>query len=173
MKANMKVLSRLCLKYLLSCLSVLSWQSYVCLLKYLQYLQNTEVTFEKSTELPFPVFIVCPAYSVAYNNTKLRYYGIQSREQYRGGEWANDSTANEREIFKQVTHEVDDILENILIRFANRQPNKEFKNNNMKNLEYRVGVKTRNLRSNSINTILLFEFDSLIVFLHPLQGKIS
>ena len=141
----MKVLSRLCLKYLifLSCLSVLFWQSYVCLIKYLQYLQNTEVTFEKSTELPFPVLIVCPAYSVGYNITKLRYYGIHSREEYRGGKWTNNFIVNEREIFKQVTYEIDDILENILIRFSNRQPNKEFKSNNMKDLEYRVGVKPK------------------------------
>ena len=112
-------------------------------MKYLQYLQNTEVTFEKSTELPFPVFIVCPAYPVAYNITKLRHHGIQSREEYRRGKWANNSNANEREIFKQVTHEIEDVLENILIRFANRQPNKEFRNNMMKNLEYRVGVKPK------------------------------
>ena len=85
----MNVLSMTSLRYFLfvSCLSVLSWQSYVCLQKYLQFLQNTEVTFEKSTELPFPVLIVCPAYLVAYNTTKLRYFGIQSREEYRRGEW--------------------------------------------------------------------------------------
>ena len=143
-KLGMKVLSMTSLRYFLfvSCLSALAWESYVCLQKYLQFLQNTEVTFEKSTELPFPVLIVCPAYLVAYNTTKLRYFGIQSREEYRSGEWGQNSTIDQRDIFKQVTHEVDDIIENIVIRFTNTQPNREFKN--MRNLEYKGGVKTVN-----------------------------
>ena len=58
------------------------------------------------------MFIVCPAYPVAYNTTtKLRNFGIQSREEYRGGRWSYNSSVDEKDIFKKVTHEVDDVIE--------------------------------------------------------------
>ena len=55
----------------LICLGLISWQSQVCVQRYLKFHLNTEVTFEKSTENTFPAFTVCPAYHVAYDNTQL------------------------------------------------------------------------------------------------------
>ena len=94
--------------------------------------------FVASSEIPYPIFIICPAYSVAYNTTRLQHIGIESANEYRKGRWIgiDNSIMDERSIFDYVTHDVDSILEKIEIRFDYRKQNKMFSENNLKNLTY-------------------------------------
>ena len=119
------------------CVCLIIWQSYVCLERYLQFNLNTAVEFEKSSAVIFPVFTVCPAYPVAYNNTKLYNFGIAGRNRYRQGIWGHEHAVDEHEIFKHVTHDIEDIIKTVEMRFSNREPNIVFNKENMKSLEYR------------------------------------
>ena len=74
------------------CLGLTIWQSYVCLQKYLQFHQITEVKFAKSTEKYFAAFIVCPAYPVAYNGNMLKQFGIGNSNDYMKGNWKGNSS---------------------------------------------------------------------------------
>ena len=105
------------------CLGLTIWQSYICLQKYLQFHQITEVKFVKSIEISFPAFIVCPSYPVAYNGNMLKQFGIGSSNEYRKGKWKGNSSLNEKDIFNEVTYEIEDIFEKMVIRFGDRQPN--------------------------------------------------
>ena len=114
------------------CLGLTIWQSYVCLQKYLQFHQITEVKFTKSTDKYFPAFIVCPAYPVAYNGNMLKQFGIGSRNDYMKGNWKGNSSLNE----KKVTHNIEDIFEKIIIKFDDRQPNKDFSGQSLLDMRY-------------------------------------
>ena len=120
------------------CLGLIIWQSYACLQKYLQFHLNTDVKFVKNTEINFPVFIVCPAYPVAYKGNMLNKFGIGSSDDYRKGNWKGNgnSSLNEKEIFDEVTHDIEDIFERIVIRFDDMQPNKDFSGQDLKNMHY-------------------------------------
>ena len=117
-------------------LGLIIWQTQVCLQRYLSFHLNTEVTFEKSSENTFPAFTVCPAYHVAYNISQLKKFGITSREQYKALEWGNrlNSTFNEHETFKKVTHDIQDIIKSIEIRFTNSN---QFDKQNISTLNYK------------------------------------
>ena len=90
------------------------------------------VEFEKSSAVTFPVFTVCPAYPVAYNNTMLYNFGIAGRNKYRQGSWGHKHSVDEHDIFKIVTHDIEDIIKTVEMRFASREPNVAFNEETLK-----------------------------------------
>ena len=52
------------------------------------------------------------------------YHGISQCQEYRGGNFKGNSTKDEREIFEDVTFSMDDIVENVTIRFPMKRQNK-------------------------------------------------
>merc|ERR1712090_73041 len=98
-----------------------------------------------------PSMTVCPKYESAYKEEELARHGIKSIDvseriisqyismpgiylnsrnisqfqEYRRGDFKGNSTKDEREIFEDVTFSMDDIVENVTIRFPMKRKNKK------------------------------------------------
>ena len=72
-----------------------------------------------SEDIPFVDLVICPNFNVAYNDTALEWYGISKTEYRRKGKWNPTKNANGtdlRNVFNEVSHDVEDILIAIRIK---------------------------------------------------------
>ena len=75
-------------------------------------------------EVSFVDLIVCPNFFVAYNDEMIDFYGL-SKGKYRGkGRWSptkNGNGTDLRKVFKDISHDVDEIFVNIRIKTLNKE----------------------------------------------------
>ena len=89
-------------------------------------IQPTERS-DEDNDTPFIGLTVCPAYNSAYKEDVLKQYGMNKKDyrqnggyQPKGGKGYNDTGQNSRaEIFNEVTHEISDILNELVIQTRN------------------------------------------------------
>ena len=100
------------------------WRSYECFEKYLYSNLSTKVSMLKSSETFMPSLVICPSYFSAYNQRytfvkhllfnqyfrNLELIGIQKPWDYRLGEWFGNSSSSGYQIFRDVTHNLSDLL---------------------------------------------------------------
>ena len=104
--------------------------SYKIIFRYLSF--DTSVTIKEhvkhklspSEEIPFVDLVICPSFHVAYNDTALEYYGISKNEYRRKGKWKptkNTNGTDLRNVFNEVSYDVEDILIAIRIKTLTRK----------------------------------------------------
>ena len=68
--------------------------------------------------------IVCPGFFAAYNLQSLDIYGLSKEEYKHSGKYSpfeNGNGTNLREVFNEVSHDVDDIIKGIRIKTLDKQ----------------------------------------------------
>ena len=117
---KLRICSHLHFKEAFFCFGLLLtiWRSYGCLQKYLNNNLSTGVKMVNSFEKMFrPVFVVCPSSSSSYKLKNLNKLGIKDASDYRQGNWYGNSSLDGKTIFKYVTHELSDLIKNIVVYY--------------------------------------------------------
>ena len=106
-------------KVMLFCIGLLltSWRSWNCIEKYLEFSKSTRLKMVSSQDTLKPALTLCPSYSYAYNERNLNNFGISSRKDYRYGNWRGNSSLDPKEIFLNVTYNIEDFIDLIAFRF--------------------------------------------------------
>ena len=68
--------------------------------------------------------IVCPGYFAAYKPESLEYFGFDKEKYKHFGQFSpikNGNDTNLREVFREVSHDVDEIIKGIRIKTLNKQ----------------------------------------------------
>ena len=84
----------------------------------------TKHNAHESDDIPFLDLIVCPGYFAAYNPQSLDNYGLRKEEYKHFGKYSpskNGNGTNLREVFNEVSHDVDDIVKGIRIKTLDKQ----------------------------------------------------
>ena len=137
------------------------WQSYVCLQKYLRHPLGNEVLFVSSADVENPAYILCPAYSVAFNLTAISELGIGSVQDYKNGDWRGNHTQDERKNFAAITYDIEDVLDTLDIRFNGRSPDKLLSGSNISQKYFTTKYHRHFGRCYELNVNGLLDQDSI------------
>ena len=91
------------------------WRSCECFQKYLHSNLSVRIDMVKNTDTFAPSLTICPEYFISYNETNMNKIGIQNANEYRLGNWYGNSTLDGGTIFKSVTHNFSDLVNNVTI----------------------------------------------------------
>ena len=100
---------------------------YFCIQRYLHYKSKVIITMKESKKETFMAFTICPSYQAAYKADVLSNYGSNIGE-YRRGNFTINQSRNAFEIFKEVTYNFTEVIEEVLIQTSNLTTPKIFLN---------------------------------------------
>ena len=83
-----------------------------------EHVKYTTDTMENAN-VPFIDFTICPAYESAYKENVLKYYGLTKSDYRHNGMFyptANGTNVDPRNLFLNVTHDVQDIFIKIIMK---------------------------------------------------------
>ena len=92
-----------------------SERAYECVKKYLYFNTGTKITLVNSNETLIPVLIICP--NPSYKTTILNQIGTKNNKDYRNGNWLGNSSSAGQTIFRSVTHDFADLVQQFSVRF--------------------------------------------------------
>ena len=84
----------------------------------------TKHTASESDNIPFLDLIVCPGYFAAYNLQSLESFGLKKEEYKHFGKFVphkNRNGTNLRDVFNDISHDVDEIIKGIRIKTLDKQ----------------------------------------------------
>ena len=74
----------------------------------------TKLLETRTSDQPYIAYTVCPSYLSAYNRDALESYGLDKRS-YLEGNYLRNSSDNGWDVFKRVTYDIDDLLDNFTV----------------------------------------------------------
>ena len=99
-------------------LTLTVWRSYECLEKYFKANLGTRIKMKSSYETILPMIVLCPEYFAAYNENRMRRVGIADKKSYQNGKWfGNDSSKSPEDVFKDVTHDLGELIESFSVLY--------------------------------------------------------
>ena len=109
------------------CLSIVAWQCFKCIQKYLENPQGTSLSVVNSAGKMFPSITVCPdAFNKTsvLNSTSLSECGLNSDDYLWDCLWSvkgiNDECADPKQLFEKITFKPEDILIMVKVSLFNR-----------------------------------------------------
>ena len=80
----------------LGCAVFVAYRGYLCFDKFLKKPKHSEVSFESSTNHPFPSFTLCASANVSYNEDQLKKCQLEWSEyvEVEGGQWVGKGGIN-------------------------------------------------------------------------------
>ena len=109
------------------CLSIVAWQCFKCIQKYLENPQGTSLSVVNSAGKMFPSITVCPdAFNKTsvLNSTSLSECGLNSDDYLWDCLWSvkgiNDECADPKQLFEKITFKPEDILIMVKVSLFNQ-----------------------------------------------------
>ena len=74
----------------------------------------TKLLETRTSDQPYIAYTVCPSYLTAYKADALEGYGLDKRS-YLEGNYSRNGSENGWDVFKRVTFDIDDLLDNFTV----------------------------------------------------------